>query len=85
MFSNEFAILVLVGVPFILIGVILVIWGKNEERKYYNSLSTRHDVREFVDRWPPRPGLGAWKVGGWIALAVGIVLLIVGLVYMLKG
>ncbi|MFC1910759.1 hypothetical protein ACFLXC_05710 [Chloroflexota bacterium] len=84
MFNNEFAVLVLVGILFILIGVILVIWGKTEERKYYESLSTRHDVREYINHWPPRPSLRAWQVGGWIGLAVGIVLLIVGLVYALK-
>lgn len=85
MWSNEFAVLMGVGILFILFGVVGVVWGKTEERKYYNSLSTRHDVREFIERWPPRPGLGAWKVGGWIALAVGVVLLIVGAVYLFRG
>lgn len=85
MFNNDYAILVGVGILFILFGIIAVVWGKTEARRYYNSLSTRHDVREFVERWPPRPGLAAWQVGGWIALAVGLVLLIVGAVYLLKG
>ncbi len=81
MWSNEFAVLIGVGILFILFGVVGIVWGMTEERKYYNGLSSRRDVREYMERWPPRPGLGAVKVGGWIALAEGLVLVIVGTVY----
>jgi len=68
---------IVAGVIF-LFGIALLIWGKREERNYYDSLTTRVDLREFFSRWPPRPQPGALKAGGWIAIAVGIALAGIG-------
>lgn len=76
-------ITVVVGVVFILLGLGAVLWGRREERSYYDSLVTRTDLREFVDRWPRRPEPGASKIGGWIAVAVGLILVIIGGVFWL--
>ena len=66
------------GVVFIALGLGAIIWGNREEKSYYNSLATRKDLREFFSRWPPRPEPGALKIGGWIAIAVGLVMIITG-------
>jgi len=69
---------IVVGVVFIVLGLGMVIWGKREEKSYYDSLTTRTDLREFFDHWPRRPEPGSLKIGGWIAVAVGLVIVIVG-------
>ncbi len=78
-------VLMVMGGIFILLGIAAIIWGKKEEKTYYDALSTRPDAREFVDRWPPRPQFGALKIGGWIAIAVGLLMLIWGFVSWLTG
>jgi hypothetical protein len=76
---QENIILAGVGGLFIVLGLATVIWGKKEEKSYFNTLSTRRgDTREFMEHWPPRPQPGALKIGGWIAVAIGVVTLITG-------
>ena len=67
-----------VGGLFILLGLAAILWGRREEKSYDYSLSTRADLREFMEHWPPRPQPGSLKVGGWIAVAVGLVVLVLG-------
>jgi len=66
------------GGIFVILGLILIFWGRGEAKGYYDSLVTRPDAREFLEHWPPRPRVGAGKIGGWISLAVGLVLAAVG-------
>ena len=63
---------------FILLGVAAIIWGKIEKKSFYDSLSTRPDAREFIEHQPQRPQLGGLKIGGWIAIAIGVLLIVVG-------
>jgi hypothetical protein len=75
----------IVGSIIFLLGIGAIIWGSREESGYYSSLVTRIDLREFFSRWPPRPEPGALKTGGWIAIAVGLILAgIFSWVYFLK-
>lgn len=74
---GDIIILAGVGGFILIIGVVAVIWGKKEERGYYDSLSARRDVREYMEHWPPRAEPGSIKIGGWIAVAVGLVALAV--------
>ena len=67
-----------IGGFFVLLGMVLIFWGRGEEKGYYDSLAARPDAREFLEHWPERPRVGAMKIGGWIALAVGLVLAVVG-------
>ena len=76
--QGDWFILMGLGGLFIILGVALVVGGKREEKGYYNSLSTRSDVREFLERTPEHPQLGALKIGGWLAIAVGVVMLAIG-------
>jgi hypothetical protein len=86
MFYSDFLVLMGVGGLFIILGLAAIIWGKREEKSYYNSLSTRPgDTREFLEHWPPRAEPGALKIGGWIAIAIGVVILATGVVFWLGG
>ncbi len=65
----------IVGGIFVVLGIASIIWGFREEGGYYDTILARFDVREFLERWPPHPQPGALKVGGCIAIAVGLGLL----------
>ena len=76
--GGDYLILMGMGGLFIFLGLVSVIWGKTEERRYYDSLSTRTDVREYLEHEPQRPEPGALKIGGWIAIAIGLVMVAIG-------
>ena len=79
MLEQDYLILMVVGGVFIILGLAGIIWGKREEKGYYNTISTRPgDTREFMEHWPPRQQPGALKLGGWIAMIIGVILLITG-------
>ena len=82
---QDWLILMGMGGLFILIGLVAIIWGKSEEKSYYNSLSTRIDVREFLERSPEYPEPRALKIGGWIAIVVGLVMVAMGVGFWLWG
>ncbi len=72
---------IVIGVVFIVLGLGVIIWGKREEKSYYDSLVTRTDLREFFEHWPRRPEPGSLKIGGWIAVSVGLVMVLIGGIY----
>ncbi|GAG17917.1 unnamed protein product [marine sediment metagenome] len=74
----DWFILMGMGGLFVLLGLAAIIWGKSEEKSYYDSLSTRADLREFLEHQPQWPQPVALKIGGWIAVAVGLVMLAMG-------
>ena len=79
-------ILMGVGGGFIILGLVGIIWARHEEKSYFEALAARPDLREFMAHWPERPQPGALRIGGWIAIAVGLLLLIVGVVlWLLSG
>ena len=68
-----------IGGLFIVLGLVAIIWGRSEDKSYYNSMSTRtDDLREYLEHWPQRPEPGALKIGGWIAIAIGLLMLAIG-------
>ena len=85
MLHRDFLIMMSMGGLFVILGLGAIIWGKSEEKGYYDSLATRTDVREYMEHWPSRPGLGALKIGGWITIAVGLLVLVMGGVFCLRG
>ena len=86
MLYRDCFILMGVGGLFIVLGLAMIIWGRREEKSYFDSLSTRAgDTREFLEHWPQRPQPGALKIGGWIAIAIGVVMLAVGVALWLLG
>jgi len=75
-----------IGGLFIVLGLVAIIWGRSEDKSYYNSMSTRtDDLREYLEHWPQRPEPGALKIGGWIAIAIGLLMLAIGSGFWLWG
>jgi hypothetical protein len=75
---QDWLILMGMGGFFILLGLAAIIWGRSEEKSYYDALATHTDVREYTEHWPQRPEPGALKAGGWIAIAIGLLMLVIG-------
>ncbi len=82
---EEYFILMGVGGFFTILGIALTLWGRGEEKSYYDSLASRDDVREYLERQPQRPEPGALKIGGWIAIAIGLLVVAVGGGFLLWG
>ena len=81
MLQGDWVILLVVGGVFIILGLASIFWGKREEKNYFDTIATRtDDLREFMEHWPQRPQPGALKIGGWIAITIGVILLAVGAV-----
>ena len=75
--------LVAMGGFVVLLGIVGFIWGRWEERSYYDAIADRPDVREFLDHLPWRPEPHAIVVGGRICIAIGVFLLLFGGVWWL--
>ena len=82
--ANHF-ILMAMGGAFVILGIAAIFWGKGEEKSYFNAISTRSDMREFLDHDPERPEPGALKIGGWIAIAIGLLMVVAGGILWLWG
>lgn len=67
---------------FLLLAIISFLWARGEERGINDALSRRRDLREFVTRWPPHIEPGALRAGGWILIATGLVLIILGGIFL---
>ena len=74
----QYFILMGMGGLFTLLGLVAVIWGGREEGDYYESLSNRTDMREFLEHTPEQPQPGALRIGGWIAIGVGLLMVAMG-------
>ena len=74
----DLLIVIILGGLFIIIGAGFFLWGRNEEREYYKAISTRSDVREYMEHTPERPEPGGLKIGGIIAFFLGLFMLILG-------
>ena len=81
--QHDWLVLMGVGGLFILLGLAAIIWGRHEEKSYYDSLSSHPDTREFLEHWPQHPQFGALKIGGRIAIAIGAVMIVIGGVFWL--
>ena len=80
---QDWFILMGMGGLFILLGIAAFIWGKIEENSYYKAISTRSDVREYLEHSPLRPESGALKIGGRVAIAIGLLMLAMGGAFLL--
>ena len=85
MLQQHCFILMGMGGLFILLGLAAIIWGKREETGYYDSLSSRSDMRKYLEHWPQYPESEALEIGGWIAIAIGLVMVATGGGFLLWG
>ena len=83
--EHNYYILMGMGGLFVFLGIASMFWGKGEEKSYYNALSSRPDAREFLEHEPERPEPGALKIGGWIAIGLGLLMLVMGGAFWLFG
>ena len=83
--QTDWFIPVVMGGAFVIIGIAVLFWGKKEGKSYYNSLSTRTDAREFLEHSPPRPEPTSLKIGGWLAIAIGLAMLALAGAFWLWG
>jgi hypothetical protein len=77
---SEWLVLAIAGGVFIVLGILGILWGRHEQKEIDEALTTHTDVREFISHWPERPQPGALKIGGGIALSLGIIMVVVGLI-----
>ncbi len=78
MLERDYFILMGMGGLFIILGIASIFWGKGEEKNYYDALSAHPDAREFLEHEPERPEPGALKIGGRIAIAIGLLMMVMG-------
>ena len=75
---SDYLVLMVIGGVLIFLGLVAIIWGRIESKGYYDSISGRADVKEYLEHWPPHLASGTLKAGGWIAFTIGLILLAVG-------
>ena len=80
MSQGDWLIFVIIGAVFVCFGIASFLWGRHEEKKIFEALAEQHDLREFTLKHVESPQPGALKMGGWIGLALGVILLIIGVV-----
>jgi uncharacterized protein YjeT (DUF2065 family) len=68
-------VLLIMGIVFTAVGAGILGWSRWAERRYYDTLTSRTDMREFLESTPERSGYGALRMGGLISIVVGAVLL----------
>ena len=68
-------VLLIMGIIFTAVGAGITGWSKWAEKRYYDTLTERTDMREFLESTPERSGYGALRLGGLISITVGVVLL----------
>jgi hypothetical protein len=74
-------IMIIVGVVFIVLGIGGVWWGIREEKRIFEALSAKPDLREFSQNHIETPQPGALKIGGRIAVVLGVMLVAVGIIF----
>lgn len=78
--QGDWYILVIVGGIFIILGIIGIFWGIREEKRLFEALAAKRDLREFSLNHVESPQPGALKTGGWIAISLGVIVLLVGII-----
>ena len=77
---GEWFFILIVGAVFLVLGIAGIIWGRLEEKQLFEALSQQHDLREFTLDHVETPQPGALKTGGIISIALGLVMLIAGVI-----
>jgi uncharacterized membrane protein HdeD (DUF308 family) len=83
--QGNWYILVIIGAVFLVLGVLGIWWGVREEKRIFEELASKPDLREFSLKHVETPQPGALKIGGWIAIAVGVIVMAVGIILWQTG
>lgn len=68
-------ILLIMGIVFLSAGIGSFFKGKYDEKREYDTLASRTDMKEFIDHSPEQSRGGSLKLGGRIAIIIGVVML----------
>ena len=68
-------ILLVMGGVFVAVGAGILFKGKIDEKREYDTLTSRTDMKEFIEHSPEQSRAGAFKLGGMISIIVGLVVL----------
>jgi hypothetical protein len=80
--QGEWFILMGVGGFFLLVGISLFFWGWYEAKRIIDALAQKPDLQEFTSgRVGPQPA--SLKFGGWLSIAMGGLMLLVGIIFWL--
>lgn len=82
---EDWTISVIAGGAFVIRGLIGIIWGAVEEKRIFDNLSHKPDLRRFAVAQSEGPQPDALKIGGWIVLVLGLIGLIIGLILWLQS
>ena len=80
MSPGDMIILMGAGGGFIILGILGILWGRREEKRLFEALSQKYDLREFSLNHVEGPQPGALRIGGWIAIILGVFLLLIGVI-----
>ncbi len=78
---QEFWITLGIGIFFVILGGIVFILGNKEEGSWYNSISDRVDVREYLERDKAHPEPAALRIGGALCAAVGVITVLIAVAF----
>jgi hypothetical protein len=78
--SSDWFIFVIIGGVLVLLGIGGIIWGVVEEKRVFEALAKKPDLREFSLKHIESPQPGALKIGGWIAVGIGVLVVAAGFV-----
>lgn len=77
--ADDWYIFLIVAAVLVVLGIGGIVWGVLEEKRIFEALSRKPDLREFtMEHIEPQPG--ALKIGGWIAIGVGVLVAIAGVI-----
>jgi hypothetical protein len=85
MSEGKWAVLIIVGGVFLLLGIMAIIWGIREEKHIFEALSRKPDLRGFTMHHLESPQPGALKIGGWIAITLGVLMVAAGIIFWRTG
>jgi uncharacterized membrane protein len=73
-------IIIGIGVLFLFLGLIIMLWAKQKAKGYGDVLSRREELRSFLGYWPEFILPRELRAGGWVSIFIGAALIILGIV-----
>ncbi len=67
--------LTVMGGVFVAVGAGIFFKGKIDAKKEYDTLTSRTDMKEFIEHSPEHSKAGVFKLGGMISIIIGLVML----------